>query len=166
MKYLLSVLLIILFSTSISVAGMRMRGTINNEKPNGEAIKVEFFGDILMSPDGIMSNALTRGWGQFLHNNSDDDFELRTSSEIASITKTAVELKLNDKIQAFLITPKTIFCNLEGKQIGLETLRVEDMVTVSSGVDENVASTIRMGPMYFTGVMAGSPKLKDLDCIR
>lgn len=166
MKYLLSVLLIILFSTSISVAGMRMRGTVNNEMPNGETIKVEFFGDILMSADGIMSNALTRGWGQFLHSNSDDDFELRTSSEISAITKKAIELKFNDNVKTFLITPKTIFCDLEGKKIRLKTFRVEDMVTVSSGVDDNLALSIRMGPMYFTGVMAGSPKLKDLDCIR
>lgn len=166
MKYLLFIVFVVLFSTTISVAGMRMRGTINNKKPSGETIKVEFFGDILMSPDGIMSNALTRGWGQFLHNNSDDSFELRTSSEISDITKTDIKLKLKDKIQTFLITPKTIICNLEGKKIGLETFRIEDMVTVSSGVDDNVASTVRMGPMYFTGVMSGSPKLKALDCMR
>ena len=166
MKYLQYVLLIVLFSASISVAGMRMRGGVSNEMPSGETIRVEFFGDILMGADRIMSNALTRGSGQFLHNNLDDDFELRTSSEISAITKKAIKLKLNDKIKTFLITPKTVFCNLNGEKIEPEAFRVEDMVTVSSGLDENVASTVRMGPMYFTGVMAGSPKLKDLDCIR
>ena len=166
MKYLLFIVLIILYSTSISVAGMGMSGRINNKKPNGEAIKVEFYGDILLGTDRIMSNALTRGWGQFLLSNSDDDFELRTSSPISAITKTSIELNLKDNIQTFLITPKTIFCDFNGKQIGLETFRIEDMVTISSEVDENIASTIRMGPMYFIGVMTGSPKLKDIDCIR
>ncbi len=166
MKYLLAVFLIILFSTSTSVAGMRMRGGVNNEKPNGETIRVEFFGDILRTADGVISNSLTRGRGQFLHNNSDGDFEIRTSSEILAITKSTIELILKDKVHIFQITPKTIFCDLQGAKVEPETFFVRDMVTVSSGLDEDGASSIRMGPMYFTGVMAGSAKLKDLDCIR
>ena len=165
-KHFLSVLLLISFSTSISIAGMNMRGSIAKEKPNGEVARAEFYGSIIKSPDRVMSHALSQAKGQFLLHNSDGEMELRTTSPISAVTGTAIELNANGKVKTFLITPETVFCDYNREKSGPEILHVEDVVTVSSGLDEKVASEIRRGPMYFTGVMAGSPELKDINCLK
>ena len=165
-KHLLFVLLVISFSASISIAGMNMRGNIAKEKPNGEVASVEFYGSIIKSPDRVMSHALTQARGQFLLHNSAAEMELRTTSPISAVTGTAIELNANGKVKIFLITPDTIFCDFNRVKSGPEILHTEDVVTVSSGLDEKVASEIRRGPMYFTGVMAGSPELQDIDCLK
>jgi hypothetical protein len=92
--------------------------------------------------------------------------ELRTASPISAVTATAIELRANGRVKSFLITPETVFCGFNREPLDPEALHIKDVVTVSSGLDEKVALWVRRGPIYFTGVMGGSPELKDIGCLK
>jgi hypothetical protein len=164
-KHLLFISLIIIFSAATAVAGMRMRGSVESTKPDGEVLKVEFFGGMISSPDGVMSHGLTRGRGQFLPEGPDNLMELRTVSELSKITEKFVKLDYNGKIKTFLITPKTKLCDLSANKIQVENFNEGLIVTVVSDVNEKVALSVRKGPIFFSGVVLQAPEFANADCI-
>lgn len=156
--------LIILIMASVSIAGMGMSGSVTSRKPDGERLKIEIYGDIIASPDHIMSNARNRGKGRHFHRSADGSLEVRSAAQIAVITDSSIELNLKNGLKSFLITTETSFCDENGTELKPKKFKSEDMVTVLSGVDEKTALSIRIGPIFFTGVMAGAAKLSAIDC--
>ncbi|MEE9542253.1 MAG: hypothetical protein V3V95_00535 [Thermodesulfobacteriota bacterium] len=165
-KHLLLIFLAVILPASISVAGMKMRGNVAKMKPNGEVARAEFYGDIVRSRDGVVSKALVQAKGQTIFEKADGELELRTASPISVVTATFVGMKFGDKVKTFRITPDTDLCDYNRRKIDLSIFRIGDMATVSSDLDETTAYAIRRGPIYFTGVMAGTPELKDIGCRR
>jgi hypothetical protein len=145
---------------------MGMSGTISKEKPNGETATVIFYGDLLTSPDRKMSNARVKAKGQFLIEDSEDELKLRTAAPISSMTKKSIELELDGETKTFKLTRKTTFCDHNGMRLKRKQLEVGNLVTISSKLDEEAASSVRKGPIYFTGAMSGTPKLVDIICVK
>lgn len=165
MKNRLILIFVIIFSLpSFALSGMGMMGSITKKKPGGEVVKVVYYGDLMRSPDRAMENARVKARGQYLVPDSTDGLELRTASPISKLTETSVELMIDGDVKTFQITEETTFCHFDGKRIERELILTGNMVTISSGLDEKVATYIRKGPIYFTGVMAGAPKIVDIAC--
>ena len=161
---LLPLPLIILFAASTALAGMGMSGSVKSKKPDGESFKAVLYGDLMLGPGGLMSEARVKALGQYLLDTG-DALNLRSSASISAITETSIDIDLNGDILSFQITPETAFCDFNGERIKRTLFKVETIATVSSTADEKVATSIRKGPLYFTGAMAGSPKLEDIQCV-
>ena len=165
-KYLFFISLAVLLPASIALAGMGMSGTISKERPDGETATVVFYGDLLTSPDRKMESARVKAKGQFLIEDSEDELKLRTAAPIKSMTKKSIEVELGGETKSFKLTRKTTFCDHNGRRLKRKEIKVGSLVTISSKLDEVSASSVRKGPIYFTGAMSGKPKLADIVCVK
>jgi hypothetical protein len=160
--------LISLLAAPVSLYAQGVEGTVSQEKLG---YQVQLFGDLVLGPDRLMSNALMQGRGQHLLQEKNI---LVTSDKIVEMSPGKFTLQVNAKknpsakkfertLMEFAIQDATKICR-SGKPVSIDSFKKGEMVTVSSEPGKSNALSVRYGPMLFGGADTGVAKLKKFDC--
>ncbi len=146
----------LLGSYSMAVAS----GGIATVGPNGEKYKVEFYGSLIVGPDRLLGNAMMQGKGQYY---LAAQKILVTSGRVKEISNKLLAIQINGENKVFKLTKATKICNGRNSLKSLD-LQKGEMVTVTSYVGQQIALSVRKGPMLFKGLMQPPLQLKEYKC--
>ena len=166
------VILLIAAATLSAIAqAASQKGAITSKGTNGESYEVEFYGNLELSPDRVLSSAMMRGKGQYQVNKS----LLATSEDITDISSTSIEVEVagggevkpplrrpETETKHFAIVPSTKLCR-NGRAATWDTFKKGEMITVTTKIGEKTALSVRSGPMLFGNLMS-IPQLMKYDC--
>lgn len=125
-----------------------------NEPSAPKPYTVNFVG----TAQGPRGQVMLAGRGQCLVTNL-----VVTSYSVADISSTNIQLKAENSIISFEVTPATRVC-ADGKKAALDSFKKDDVVTVTAKkTDQKKALSVRKGPMFFSLGQAGATP-QDYDC--
>ena len=135
-------------------------GGVTTKGPNGESYKVEFYGSLIVGPNRLLSRAMMQGKGQYI---LAAEKILVTSGKVIEISNEALTIQINGKAKAFKLTKTTKICD-GSESLEPSDIKKDDMVTITSKIDQQTALSIRKGPMLFGGIMSPPLVLKKYKC--
>lgn len=148
MKRLFFLIALVLVLTVIEVWAQAINTT--QTLPDGRVLKVKSYGDLILGPDRLLSNAMVQAKGQFAQNTKNGTI-IASSNTVVSISSGEISLDSEGNVIEFRITKDTKLCDKE-KAIQWKDINVGDVVTVVTSTANNYAMTIKIGPMLIGGL--------------